>query len=51
VLVAALIAVGWIARTPIKRKQIRDIIISWLITLPISAALGILLFALLPTLG
>jgi PiT family inorganic phosphate transporter len=51
VLVAALIAVGWIAQTPIKRKQIKDIIISWIITLPISAALGIIIFYLLPNLG
>jgi PiT family inorganic phosphate transporter len=51
VLVAALIAVGWIAQTPIKRKQIKDIIISWIITLPISAVLGIAIFAVLPNLG
>lgn len=51
VLVAALIAVGWIAQTPIKRKQIKNIMISWIITLPISAALGIMIFYLLPNLG
>lgn len=37
VLVAALIAVGWVEQTDIQKKQIRDIIISWIITVPISA--------------
>lgn len=40
VLVAALIAVGWIAREPIKMKQVKDIILSWIITVPISAIFG-----------
>jgi len=37
VLVAALIAVGWVAETPIQMKQVRDILISWIVTVPISA--------------
>jgi PiT family inorganic phosphate transporter len=51
VLVAALIAVGWIGQTPIQKKQAKNILISWLITVPISAALGIAVFALLPNLS
>lgn len=41
VLVAALIAVGWVSREPVKKKQINNILISWVITVPISALLGI----------
>jgi PiT family inorganic phosphate transporter len=51
VLVAALIGVGWVGQTPIKKKQAKNIVISWLITVPISAALGIFMFILLPNLG
>jgi PiT family inorganic phosphate transporter len=36
VLVAALIAVGYVANTPVRMKQVRNIIISWIITVPIS---------------
>lgn len=46
VLVAALIAVGWVSREPVKRKQVREILISWVVTVPISAllAVGVLYF-------
>jgi len=40
VLVAALIAVGWISAAPVQMKQVREIIISWLATVPISALFG-----------
>lgn len=40
VLVAALIAVGWITQKPIKMKQVRDIVLSWIVTVPISAVFG-----------
>lgn len=44
VLVAALIAVGWVSNEPVKKKQVRDILISWVVTVPISAffAIGVL---------
>ena len=51
VLVAALIGVGWVGQTPIKKKQAKNILISWIITVPISAVLGIAIFAILPNLG
>jgi PiT family inorganic phosphate transporter len=44
VLVAALIAVGWVAETPIQMKQVKDIIISWIVTVPISAFFGVAVF-------
>ncbi|MHA2424226.1 MAG: anion permease [Candidatus Thorarchaeota archaeon] len=44
ILVAALIAVGWIAREPIKKKQVNEILISWVITVPISAVFGVIVF-------
>lgn len=47
VLVAALIAVGWVAQTPVKTNQVKDILISWVITVPISAILGVILFAVI----
>ncbi|TFG34026.1 inorganic phosphate transporter [Candidatus Thorarchaeota archaeon] len=47
VLVAALIAVGWVAETPIKMKQVKDILISWVITVPISAILAVGVFLLI----
>ncbi|MGD9381146.1 MAG: inorganic phosphate transporter, partial [Candidatus Thorarchaeota archaeon] len=31
VLVAALIAVGWVADTPVQMKQVKDIVISWVV--------------------
>ena len=45
VLVAALIAVGWVAQTPVQTNQVRDILISWVITVPISAIFGVIIFA------
>jgi PiT family inorganic phosphate transporter len=45
VLVAALIAVGYVAKTPVKMKQVRDILISWVVTVPISAFFGAMVFA------
>jgi len=47
VLVAALIAVGWVAQTPVQTNQVKDILISWVITVPISAIFGVILFACL----
>ncbi|MHA1960356.1 MAG: inorganic phosphate transporter [Candidatus Thorarchaeota archaeon] len=47
VLVAALIAVGYVARTDVSSKQVKNIIISWIITVPISAVLGVAIFAAL----
>ncbi len=44
VLVAALIAVGWISATPIQMKQVKDILISWVVTVPISAVFAIGIF-------
>jgi PiT family inorganic phosphate transporter len=44
VLVAALIAVGWVADTPVQMKQVKDIVISWIVTVPISAVLGMVFF-------
>ncbi|UCE11459.1 MAG: inorganic phosphate transporter [Candidatus Thorarchaeota archaeon] len=45
VLVAALIAVGFVAKTDVSSKQVKNIIISWIITVPISAVLAIAIFA------
>ena len=42
VLVAALIAVGWVSETPVQMKQVKDILISWVITVPISAAFAVI---------
>ncbi|MHA1906599.1 MAG: anion permease [Candidatus Thorarchaeota archaeon] len=44
VLVAALIAVGWVSQEPVKKKQVKNILISWVVTVPISAifAVGVL---------
>ena len=47
VLVAALIAVGWVSETPVQMKQVKDILISWVITVPISAVFGMIVFAVL----
>lgn len=44
VLVAALIAVGWVEQTEIQKQQIRNIIVSWIITVPISAVFAMLCF-------
>jgi PiT family inorganic phosphate transporter len=47
VLVAALIAVGWVAQTPVQTNQVKDILISWVITVPISAIFGVILYAVI----
>lgn len=47
VLVAGLIAVGWVANSPVQMKQVKEIIISWIITIPIAGALGVAVFALI----
>ncbi len=47
VLVAALIAVGYVANTPVRMKQVRDIIVSWIITVPISLIVAIPVFSLI----
>lgn len=47
VLVAALIAVGWVSETPVQMKQVKDILISWIVTVPISAFLGMIVFAVM----
>ncbi len=44
VLVAALIGVGWVSQEQVKKKQVKDILISWVITVPISAVFGILVY-------
>ncbi len=41
VLVAALIAVGWVSETPVQMKQVKEILISWVVTVPISALFGV----------
>jgi phosphate/sulfate permease len=41
VLVAALIAVGWVANKPIQMKQVKEILISWIITIPIAGGLAV----------
>lgn len=46
VLVAALIAVGFVSQEPVQKKQVRQILISWIITVPISAILGFFVLAL-----
>lgn len=47
VLVAALIAVGWAGRTKVEKEAVKGILVSWVITVPISAVLGIGLFIIL----
>ncbi|MFX0106913.1 MAG: inorganic phosphate transporter [Candidatus Hodarchaeota archaeon] len=44
ILVAALIAVGWVDQAPVQMQQVKEIIISWIITVPISAILGMMIF-------
>ncbi|MFQ5831582.1 MAG: inorganic phosphate transporter [Candidatus Thorarchaeota archaeon] len=41
VLVAALIAVGWVSETPVQMTQVKEILISWVVTVPISALFGV----------
>ncbi|TFG28579.1 inorganic phosphate transporter [Candidatus Thorarchaeota archaeon] len=43
-LVAALIAVGWISETPVQMKQVKDILVSWVVTVPISALFAVIVF-------
>ena len=40
VLIFAMIAVGWAERSPIQRRMVRNILLSWVITVPIAALLG-----------
>ncbi|MHA2408076.1 MAG: anion permease [Candidatus Ranarchaeia archaeon] len=40
VLIAAMIAVGWAERSPIQRQMVKMIVISWIVTVPIAAVLG-----------
>jgi PiT family inorganic phosphate transporter len=47
VLVAALIAVGWVAQTRVQTNQVKEILISWVITVPISAIFGVIIFAII----
>lgn len=47
VLVAALIAVGWVANKPIQMKQVKEILISWIITIPIAGGLAVGVFWML----
>ncbi|MHA1769323.1 MAG: inorganic phosphate transporter [Candidatus Thorarchaeota archaeon] len=47
VLVASLIAVGWISQEPVKMKQVKEILISWVVTVPISAMLSVLVYAVI----
>ncbi|TFF86333.1 inorganic phosphate transporter [Candidatus Thorarchaeota archaeon] len=47
VLVAALVAVGWVSREPVRKRQVRDIIISWIVTVPISAICAVGMLALI----
>jgi inorganic phosphate transporter, PiT family len=44
VLVASLIAVGWVSETPVQMKQVKDILISWVVTVPISAVFAVIVF-------
>ncbi len=40
VLIAAMIAVGWAEKSPIQRQMVKMIVISWIVTVPIAALLG-----------
>ncbi len=40
VLIAAMIAVGWAERSPIQKQMVKMIVISWIVTVPIAAVLG-----------
>ncbi len=44
ILVAALIAVGWVSETPVQTAQVKEILISWVITVPISAIFGVIVY-------
>jgi PiT family inorganic phosphate transporter len=45
VLVAALIGVGYVTETPVKMDQVKDILISWVITVPISMLFAFFIYA------
>ncbi|MHA2026694.1 MAG: anion permease [Candidatus Thorarchaeota archaeon] len=47
VLVAALIAVGYVSNTPVRMKQVKAIIISWVITVPISLIVAVPVFGII----
>jgi PiT family inorganic phosphate transporter len=40
VLIAAMIAVGWADRLPIQKKVVKNIVLSWIVTVPVAAVLG-----------
>ena len=40
VLIAAMIAVGWAEKSPIQRQMVKMIVMSWVVTVPIAALLG-----------
>ena len=40
VLIASMLAVGWADRLPIQKQIVKTIIISWIVTVPVSAILG-----------
>ncbi|MFX0204504.1 MAG: inorganic phosphate transporter [Candidatus Hodarchaeota archaeon] len=40
VLIAAMIAVGWAERSLIQKKMVKTIVISWIVTVPVAAILG-----------
>ena len=40
VLIAAMIAVGWAERAPIQKQMVKMIVVSWIVTVPIAALLG-----------
>jgi phosphate/sulfate permease len=44
VLIAAMIAVGWADRLPIQRQVVKQIVISWVVTVPVAAVLGAIIW-------
>ncbi|MHA1214445.1 MAG: inorganic phosphate transporter [Candidatus Hodarchaeales archaeon] len=44
VLIFAMIAVGWAEKSPIQQEMVKTIIISWIVTVPIAAILGAVLW-------
>jgi PiT family inorganic phosphate transporter len=44
VLIAAMIAVGWADRLPIQKKVVKNIMLSWIVTVPVAAVLGALIW-------
>ena len=47
VLVAALIGVGYVTETPVKMDQVKDILISWVITVPISLVFAFIIYTVI----